>query len=392
MMLQPDPSALTSRNREARGPARFVDPETVDAPPGSRQAFQKAVGRDGIAHYVENLGTTETALVEVEDRLLTVVAYTHRRGDAAAFSSMRHFVLYPLEIVTAGRLPGWLRRAIAGAAETFLAALRFDDAVHLNHRIANAEPIPELTRSGWQSLIDLVRARYPRSAIVVQGLRRRFEGETIERVAGCGGTIMPAREISIFDPQVPRPGKAGLSVREQLRKSRKFWRDNLSRCEIDPALSQADLERIAELFRIHSLRHSALNTRYTAGFFGLLNATEGMEVTIWRDEDGKIENFAICDRIGPLPQFMHTAADPRTKMARHALDVAFSRPLGIAMETGVPIGLGAMNVDFKRHRGAELVVEYQVLFADHLPLARRLLWRLLIAYRRWRFERGDGRG
>jgi hypothetical protein len=88
-------------------------------------------------------------------------------------------------------------------------------------------------------------------------LRRRFESQTIGRLAGCGGRIMPAREISVFDPQVPHPGKAGLSVREQLRKSRKFWRSNLSRCEVDPVLSHADRERLTELFRMHSLGHSA---------------------------------------------------------------------------------------------------------------------------------------
>ena len=388
--MRSDTATMAALPPGVRGAARFVDPEEVGAPPGSREAFQRAFCRDGPAHFVENLRAAEAVLAEVEGRLLALVAYTHQRGDAAAFSPMRHLVLYPLEIVTAGRLPDGMRKALARAAEALLAATRFDDAVHLNHRVANAEPVPDLTRSGWQSLIDLARSRYPRSAIIVQGLRRRFESATIERLLGCGGRLMPAREISVFDPQVPHPGKAGLSVREQLRKSRKFWKTSLPRCEIDPALAPADLERMAELFRIHSLRHSALNTRYTAEFFGLLSATEGIEVTIWRDEDGTIENFAICDRIGTLPQFMHTAADPKTKKVRHALDIAFSRPLGIAMETGVPIGLGALNVEFKRHRGAELLLEYQVLFVDHLPLARRLLWRLVIAYRRWRFE-GDAR-
>ncbi|MEM6944556.1 MAG: hypothetical protein AAF565_12470, partial [Pseudomonadota bacterium] len=236
----------------------------------------------------------------------------------------------------------------------------------------------------------LARARFPRHAISVDGLFPEQSATRFAQLERCGALSFPARTVYVFDPRTPRHGKASKGTRWKLQRSKRVWEGNLGRCETGPLTSKAESQQIAELFKAHRLGHSRLNTRYTARFFSLLAETEEIELTRWRDEKGRIDAFGICELRGEWIRFLHVATDARVAREKQLLDIVFSRPLTLSMETGRICNLGALNGAYKRHRGAVPKTEYQAIFIDHLPLGRRMLWRLIHAYRRWRLARDDG--
>ncbi len=123
-------------------------------------------------------------------------------------------------------------------------------------------------------------------------------------------------------------------------------------------------------------RYCSLNPNYNKRFFSLIMKTSCFKFRLFRKE-GRIDAFTLYyHNDGHLTGMLlgYDLGLPRqTGLYRMALTWKFQE----AFEEGLVVNLSGGVGEFKRHRGAASTPEYDAFYDLHLPLLRKLPWRLL---------------
>lgn len=367
--------------------------------PAAVDAYLGAIVARGVDTFLANGGGLEMVLRRVAGRPVPLLVSDGRPGKAAIASPTAHHLGYPLHEI--GRAWGRLARgALALAARPAEAALRrsgFDRVVFVNHWLfPSAVPLP-CDRDALAELLQAVARDWPRHAVVVPGVVPALTPGLLPVLTGLGGHAVPSRVVHLQRPGRALSGGAMRAVRHNRHSDFAVCARHAPRAVSDPAFLVAHAGRLAELYRqLYLESHPArLNPQFTTEFFRLLAESGAFEGRAWTDDAGR-----------PIAFNIRLVADGVISWTIGGYDTSLPRSLGLyrliaiddvvaAEERCLVLNQGGGNGDFKRRRGAEPAVEFEVVFHGHLAPHRRLPWQLLQRARHWRIARlglADGFG
>lgn len=339
---------------------------------GGAGAYWRRVLRQGAGAVAENLGGQSGVLLQ-GDVVLPFTALEPVEDASFAASLRTQFCLYPQEELHF--VEGARERAIAKAALTAAAALAqllsMDRVVQWSdfllstnhHRTDLASQVAGATRA-------LAKA-FPQHALMVRSLDRRSHSGAIEALASEGYLLLPSRVVYYFDGAA-----SGFASRNTTKRDRKLLGDGRF-TEVGAAgFTAADGEALARLYRqVYVEKHSRLNTRYRASFLSDAAAEGMLSFRGLREADGRlVAVLGIFDFGGilsvPFVGF-ETGAPVEDALYRRLVSGLLEE---VRRERRL-LNYSSGADDFKRRRGGEAVLEYHAVYAEHLPLGRRLLYR-----------------
>lgn len=337
----------------------------------------------GIPSLIRNAIDTRLEILRDGDHLVPVVVNDGTARDCYSISSHAHYIRYMREELGRMSTTGLTLAADAVLGLTGLLgrATGFNRCVSVNNWLFSTNPTvrPDLFRI-TPFLVD----RFPTHALV-------YRNVTAAEVAGWKESVPPgwillenrpvhvwrARDWDSLGPR--RRHKIRRDIRE-LKESR------LSVTGVQ--IGEAD--RLAHLYRkLYIEKYSALNADFSASFFRLLLASF-FRFSALRSEDGEILAFAGLFDDAEMTVVSTVGYDTDMDVKLHGL---YRKLMAVCFEEALQrnstlfLSTGASK--FKSHRGSSEEIEYEAVYAAHLPWYRDLPWdviRLLFRYSVPRFD------
>ncbi|MFT3996671.1 MAG: GNAT family N-acetyltransferase [Asticcacaulis sp.] len=247
--------------------------------------------------------------------------------------------------------------------ETIGHALRIDQAVYPEHDL--------LSTSLYGSRLPLILSALPelKRLYSAHALIIRSQTEPIYE-----GVVWPFRLIW----HIEDVSAEWLPRRDSQRDIHRLEALGLTPQRYEADMDDAKLERCLDLYRtLYIDTYSAFNPDYTAQGLRHLMHKGGVVLHTLENDAGDIEAVCAAKDDGEsliLPLVGYNPGRPqsdglyRAIMAHMALD---------AMKRGLKLNLSAGAPHFKRHRGARPCLEYLIIIDDHLPMWRRMGYRLI---------------
>ncbi|ESQ91319.1 hypothetical protein ABAC460_07060 [Asticcacaulis sp. AC460] len=257
----------------------------------------------------------------------------------------------------------WAVLALSHATEAFGRLLRIDRAVYPGHQLLSTNLYDGRLDQIIAAVPDLARA-YPDRAIILRSLTQRPQT----------GVAWPIRVVWIIDDMPDIWAKR----RDSRRDMRKLAESNLTARCFGPQIDDVRLDRCLALYRrLYIETYSAFNPDYTAAGLRDLLARGIIEIWTLESDDGDIAAFCAARDDGEtltIPLVGYDRSRPQDDGLYRAIMAHMAQQ---AMERRLKRNLSAGAPHFKRHRGASPWMEYLVIFDSHLPVWRRMAYRLI---------------
>ncbi len=259
-----------------------------------------------------------------------------------------------------------LLKALSHGFEAFARLFRLDDVVFPEHRLFSTSLYDEGELAHLIAHMPELVRRYPDKAIVLRSLNTHDHGDFIN-IDSWPFRIVWIIDDTARDWRPRRDSRRDLSLLKQLNMQQKTYGADMP---------EDRLQQCLDLYRhLYIDAYSPHNPDYTTAWLRQCLKDGGLQIATL-ESSGRVEAFCALHGRGDtlsLPLLGYNRDRPqgdglyRAAMALGAL-AAEARGLRLNLSAGAP--------DFKRHRGALSHMEYLRIFDDHLPLWRRLAYRL----------------
>ncbi len=307
-----------------------------------------------------------------------LIASDGSRGCASMFSPTAHYLDYPL--LEMGRSSSPARRATYSALglpwKAMFRATAFDKVVYVNHWLLNGGPPLELGHIDLADLLERVKESHPGHALVFSGVVPELAPRLALFLGALGGRAVQSRIVHLLDTSEPVGGLSRRGVREKRNVDRRLYESRTLDRTTDRNALLAEAGRMAELYsELYVRKYSAMNPQYTEDFFRLIIESEEFHVNGWHD-DGRLEAFNIRLIQGGVNHWSICGYDMSAPKRKGLFRLIAAEDLLGPGDFNV-INWGGGNSSFKKFRGARPALEYDLVFDDHLPLRRRIPWRVV---------------
>lgn len=260
----------------------------------------------------------------------------------------------------------------------YLGRAHIDDCVALNNWLLSTNLYPALDATALGAWVTEALDRWPRHALWVRSLNRRYTPQWLEALANAGFMLIPSRQVYLYD-RIDRSVRMPQNLRRDLEM---LDRTGLV-CSVGADWSAADFARAEELYsKLYLHKYSRLNPAYTAGFLRAWHGAGLLELFGYRDPMGFLTAvvglFSIGDIItAPIVGYA-TERPIKDGLYRLLMATVYDQ----AARLGRRINLSAGAAHFKRLRGGIAALEYSAVYARHLPRSRRRALGVLAALTR----------
>jgi hypothetical protein len=352
-------------------------PETTAA----ASDYLQSLDRLGVPALLRNGEGLSIQILRTGGQTVPVVLSDGRRGKPALFSPQAHYLDYPIHEIARSS-----KRWTHGRLQTLLSPLaalfqigRIDRVVHVNHWLFNGGPPLRLDRRQLADLLDCLRARYPRHAFVFPAVVPDLAPRLIRDLTALGGLAVQSRIVHLLDPARSLRGRALASMRHTRRKDAALLSDREASLVDKTTLLREHAGRVWDLYgKVYLEKHpDHLNPQYTPAFFEMLLGSDLFAARGWLDGRGELVAFNIQSAFADAIHWSVGGYDTAAPSSQGLFRVVMADDVASATRQGRVLNWGGGNAAFKRHRGAEPVFEYDIVFADHLSAFRRLPWQIL---------------
>lgn len=262
--------------------------------------------------------------------------------------------------------------AVSGA---LLARLRVERTVFVNNWLRGTNPAPRLGVEELARLKHWLIAEYPDHALVWPTVNPVLEPDLLARLRRAGGRPIPTRVVYLLDPR-------GSRFRESsdVRRDRRLLRDTPYRIVDRDTRGRLDLDRVVTLYRrLYVEKHGESSAAFGPRFLGALLESPAIAWAACEHRDrGTIDMFTLWTTHAHSMTLVTGAYDQTPPRKAGLYRMQIMHPLcRVAEPAGLPVNLGGGAGRFKQQRGARPVIEYDVVWDDHLPAWRRIPWRML---------------
>ena len=267
--------------------------------------------------------------------------------------------------------------ALIGACAPLLRATGLDHQVQINNWLFSTNPVPPLTPAQAVQIRDNLTTRFPDRAIVLRSLNTMADADTINAMAEAGFTLLPARQIYIYDPSAIAAPSGHVKRDVKLTAKTDY--------AITPAdeFTDEDFARAETLYNMLYLdKYTPLNPQYTARYLAEAHRRGLLRIIGLRGPDGVLDGVLGLFENGRTLTHPIIGYDTGKPQKLGLYRILSSVAQDHATRHGKFFNMSAGAPGFKRNRDAVPVIEYSAVYVGHLGRRARLataLARVLLA-------------
>lgn len=282
-----------------------------------------------------------------------------------AIDETRNFVSVPL-----------LQRAIRmliGLCAPLVRASGLDIQVQVNNWLYSTNPVPLLDRKTVAAIRDDLTARFPDRAIVIRSLNEIADPSTISALKQQGFRLLAARQIYIFAGRGSAP-----AMTNDMKRDRKQLRATRFEMVGDADFTEADYERCEALYRMLYLdKYTPLNPHYTARYISEMHRRGIFKLAGLRRPGGELVAVTALSKNGRTLTQPIVGYDTGLPVSEGLYRMMMAMAQDHATTHRLFFNMSAGAAAFKRLRGAVATVEYNAVYAGHLPRRQRVAVRIM---------------
>lgn len=290
-------------------------------------------------------------------------------------SPWNHYVTYAKEEIA--RSTG---RSLAASAEVVLTLLgkwlkkaHFNRVVMVNNWLLSTNPWPSWEAGDLPAVLDVLTRRWPDHAILFRSLNGKESAPLLAAFERAGGRLVPSRQIWWYEPE-----SAAVEKSPDFRKDLTLLRRGDLTVVPAEDLRSDDFTVLLALYQsLYLEKYSSHNPQFTEVWLRHLHREKLARFTALREPDGQfvgIEATTVLHGILSSPIVGYDLSRPRSLGLYRRLAAL---PILEGRRRGLPLNLSAGVGRFKALRGGEPVMEYLGVYDRHLPLSRRLPWKVV---------------
>ncbi|MEZ4886634.1 MAG: hypothetical protein R3E32_18040 [Chitinophagales bacterium] len=249
----------------------------------------------------------------------------------------------------------------------------FDKVVMVNNWLLSTNLYPNLSPADIEAINQFLIARFPEHAIIYRSVNPFLNGELLQTLSDAGFDKILSRQVYMIDPKkgIYRKKKAyKIDLALQRKTTDLQWFDASH-------ISLQDLPRIKALYDdLYLEKYAEYNPQLTLDFFESALQQKWLNMSILKDKNtDKIEAvIGYFNRNGVMttPLIGYNRSLPQ-KIGLYRLITL--QIIEEAVRNGYLLHMSSGASHFKKIRGGEPFLEYNMVYSLHLPLVRRTPWK-----------------
>jgi hypothetical protein len=364
---------------------RLYDRETIDqvpwptSPDGdyARRVLDPLV-RHGPRRYIDNVDAEVYVLLAGEIVLPVVVSVPYPSvANSYVCSPTTHYIEYAKREVelelSDRRLMRTLTPLLLDALKPLLRWSRFEQVVYVNNWLLSTNLYPPLDSATIRLIRDALIHRFPRHTIIFRSVNERLSAPLLRDLTRLRFLPTFSRQVYMLDPQAEqRRYRKRKAFRSDVLLAKRTEYEWLSIDHSDPATTRRLAELYADLY-LH--KYSFDNPQFNEQFIDA--AIRQRWLTIWAlRHHGRIDGvLGYVERHGVMtpPLLGYDRAVPQTAGLYRLLSLKLVEE---AEQQGLVLHLSSGAAAFKRHRGSQPAIEYNLVYDRHCLPRQRLPWRI----------------
>ncbi len=324
----------------------------------------------------------EVRLLRINDFLLPLVLGNENRqhNNSYVCSPMAHYVHYAkIELDVEMPDKKWLKR-LAIPIFNALGALgqwcQFEQVLYVNNWLVSTNLYPSLSVAELEAIKHFLLQTFPDRTLVFRSVNTQLNKSVFDTLQKTGFKPVMSRQVYITDPK-----SWNFRRNSNYKKDIKLWQrqPHYEWEALSEKPNREESERILALYsQLYIKKYSPFNPDLSLAYFyhTLESGFLTYHVLRNRQENGRTDAVVgYYSREGVMT----------TPFAGYDLDLPLETglyrllTLKITEESekqGLILNRSSGAARYKRLRGAEPVMEYNMVYNAHLPLRRRLIWRL----------------
>ncbi|KTC88560.1 hypothetical protein [Legionella cincinnatiensis] len=271
---------------------------------------------------------------------------------------------YPLRLVLNG-----LMKALGG----FLRAVHINQNVCINNFYLSTNPYPDWKGEGAEDALKSLSVRYPHHAIMYRSLNEHTNKELIEHLRQLNFFFVASRQVYIFDNKL-----CLFKQRNNTQNDRRALAKGEFTLVTHEQISEQDYPVIVHLYNLLYLKkYSQHNPQFSERLIAYWHKNKLLTFFGLRDKKGVLQGImGIFDSetviTAPLVGY-NTHLPNQCALYRMLIYLV----LDYTDKKSICLNLSSGASGFKRLRGGQPFIEYSAVYTKHLPLYRRIAWRII---------------
>jgi Acetyltransferase (GNAT) domain len=359
------PQLFTSENIESL--------EWPDTPDGQSARDYLLPMMGGPQKYIKNVHNTRVMIAKVGAVIVPITITDFHPENCYTVSPYSHYVSYgALEEVRHLNSPALesVIKLIVNPLACYLRRSQFDKVVFVNNYLLSTNLYPPLSGEQLAALTEVLPLWFPDRVIVFRSLDERKNPQITEALTKLGYDLVLSRQVWYIDP-------TQAVQTQQYKVDRRVLRHHQYQVVKGQNLSDEDLRAALKLYnQLYLEKYSSYNPQFTFEFLKLAR-DKGVLHLLALKRGGQMDavmGFVIRDGVMTQPLFGYDTSAPQ-KSGLYRLLIQITLQEGIQRHLLVHASSGVGK--FKKLRGGRSVIEFNAVFAKHLPVSRQRPWQLL---------------
>lgn len=328
---------------------------------------------DGPQRYIRNVHNTELMMAQVDGAILPLTVTDFHPDNSYICSPYSHYISYGgyEEVHRLDNPPAEaLIRAVLHPVAWYFRLAGLDRVVYVNNWLLSTNLYPRLDEATVHALAQALPERFPDRTIVFRSVDERANPLLLETLRAESYRMILSRQVWYMQPAESRRTR-------QVKEDTRMLRHHAYEVVDGKALTDDELARCLELYNLLYLeKYSYYNPQFTPAFLRLARDREILHLRALR-RDGRIDGvmgFFVRNGLMTQPLFGYDTQLPVDE-GLYRLLTLITLQEGEARNLLVHASGGVGK--FKKMRGGKSVIEYNAVYDQHLPVQRRLPWRIL---------------
>ncbi|MEO1243968.1 MAG: hypothetical protein AAFX54_18820 [Pseudomonadota bacterium] len=338
---------------------------------GPQIAYLQGLIKNGPRRYIANAPRDARQRLIVYRGCALPFTVTSREERVFCVSPKTCWFDYPRLLYrnSAGRARAPVLNFLLGAARRLA---RFEKTVTLNNWWLTNNPTPAFSPAHLRAFTDHLTALYPEHLIVLKSLPETDPTGVIDAVRAAGYALVKFRFMHFREATAKRT--KAFRYDQKLLKTTGFATRYLTH------MSGREAEQCEALYQnLYIGKHTDMNTALNRRWMALACNTRFLDFFTIEDGEaikGFVVSYADANGVNVGTCGYDLSAPQEAGLYRMIVGSVFRKGL----EEGKTVNLSTSVPDFKRRRGCHRVIEYEAVYAGHLPFATRVSLRLFAKF------------
>lgn len=345
-------------------------PKNQDGEYGKK--YLKPLIAEGVQHYISNVNVS-MAVIIVKDYVLPITINQAHQSDSFICSPYSQYVSCT-SVITDRIKNRFLKsslKAILKIYSGFMKLGQIDKVIMVNNWLFTTSLHPSIDENTIKLVNDFLKNRFPEHAIVFRSVIEKTCSDCYNALLKNGYHLIANKYVYITDGSNEDVFKTRI-----FKSDLKFIKESGLKCMSINPMDEVDINSLQKLYNeLYIKKHSKHSPEYTSRFLKL-SKESGLLNLMAVSEDNQIEGVAgfFC-REGQMvsPFFGYDPIKSEKGLYRY-LSVQL---LLEAKKNKLLFNQSAGGSFFKSVRRAHGNMEYTAVYEKHLPLARRIPWKVL---------------